>query len=107
MKKSDTVVTEYVEFCLICGKPYNIEGHHLICGKGRRQKGTEDKLLLPVCSDCHKRIHGDGVSMALSKMVGQAIYEQNHTREEFKGEIWTIIFLKLKEIFTKDIVSRG
>ena len=38
MKKSDTVVTEYVEFCLICGKPYNIEGHHLICGKGRRQK---------------------------------------------------------------------
>ena len=83
MKKSDTVVTEYVEFCLICGKPYNIEGHHLICGKGRRQKGTEDKLLLPVCSDCHKRIHGDGVSMALSKMVGQAIYEQNHTREEF------------------------
>ena len=84
MKKSDTVVTEYVEFCLICGKPYNIEGHHLICGKGRRQKGTEDKLLLPVCSDCHKRIHGDGVSMALSKMVWQAIYEQNHTREEFR-----------------------
>ncbi len=25
-----------------------------------------------------------GVSMALSKMVGQAIYEQNHTREEFR-----------------------
>ena len=26
MKKSDTIVTEYVEFCLICGKPYNIHG---------------------------------------------------------------------------------
>lgn len=84
MKKSDTIVTEYVEFCLICGKPYNIHGHHLICGRGRRQNGTKDKLILPVCSECHGKIHENGVSMALSKMVGRAIYEQNHTREEFR-----------------------
>ena len=73
MKKSDTIVTEY-----------NIHGHHLICGRGRRQNGTKDKLILPVCSECHGKIHENSVSMALSKMVGQAIYEQNHTREEFR-----------------------
>ncbi|MFR7946577.1 PD-(D/E)XK nuclease-like domain-containing protein [Sellimonas intestinalis] len=26
MEKGDTVVTEYVGYCLMCGKPYNIEG---------------------------------------------------------------------------------
>lgn len=42
MKKSDTIVTEYVEFCLICGKPYNIHGHHLICGEGEDR--TEQRI---------------------------------------------------------------
>ena len=84
MKKSDTIVTEYVDFCLFCGKPYNIEGHHLICGNSKRDKGTNDKLLIPLCDKCHKRIHEDGMSMFLSKLVGQAIYEQSHTREEFR-----------------------
>lgn len=84
MKQSDTIVTEYVDFCLFCGKPYNIEGHHLICGNSRRRKGTDDKLQIPTCPNCHKRIHNDGISMKLSKMLGQAIYEQTHTREEFR-----------------------
>ena len=85
MKKSDTIVTDYVGICLICGNPYCIDGHHLICGNGKRSNGTDDKLIIPVCRDCHRRIHGDGVSMVLSKMVGQAIYEQTHTREEFRA----------------------
>lgn len=85
MKKSDTIVTEYVDFCMICGKPYSIEGHHLICGGSKRAKGTEDKILIPLCPDCHRRVHGDGVSMTLSKMLGQAIFEQTHTREEFRA----------------------
>lgn len=84
MKKQDTIVTEYVDFCLICGKPYNIEGHHLICGKGKRELGTEDKLVIPLCDSCHKKIHDNGIAMVLSKMLGQAVYEQNHTREEFR-----------------------
>lgn len=85
MKKEETTVTEYVDFCLLCGNPYNIEGHHLICGSGKRDNGTSDKLIIPLCTDCHKQIHNDGLAMKLSKMIGQAIYEQKHTREEFRG----------------------
>lgn len=84
MKPSDTIVTDYVKLCLICEKKYTEHAHHLICGSGKRDNGTKDKLLLPVCADCHRRIHNDGVAMKLSEMVGQAIYEQTHTREEFR-----------------------
>jgi len=84
MKAKDTIVTENVDLCLICEKKFTDHAHHLICGIGKRDNGTDDKLLLPVCVECHSRIHGDGVSMKLSKMVGQAIYEQNHTRDEFR-----------------------
>jgi len=84
MKPEDTIVTEYVELCLICENQFTQHGHHLICGMGKRKNGTKDKLILPVCAECHERIHGDGVSMKLSKMVGQAIYEQNHTRDEYR-----------------------
>lgn len=85
MEKKDTIVTEYVEFCLFCGKPYEIEGHHLICGQSKRNKGTDDKLMIPLCTKCHHRIHNDGMCMFLSKALGQAIYEHTHTREEFIG----------------------
>lgn len=84
MKPSETIVTDYVDTCLICGHRPAEHGHHLICGSGKRKNGTKDKLKIPVCAECHNRIHSDGASMKLSKMVGQAIYEQTHTREEFR-----------------------
>jgi len=84
VKAKDTIVTEYIEMCLVCECEPTRHGHHLICGGGKRKNGTEDKLILPVCAKCHEKIHHSGTSMKLSKMLGQAIFEQACTREEYR-----------------------
>lgn len=85
MKPEDTKITEYVEFCFFCGNPYKIEGHHFVCGEGRRENGTDDGLLLPLCRDCHKRAHSDGMVMFFSKLAGQAFWEMIRTDQELSN----------------------
>jgi len=84
MKARDTIITKYIEICLVCEKNFTEHGHHLICGISKRKHGTKDKLILPVCAQCHTKIHQSGTSMKLSKMLGQAIFEQTNTREEYR-----------------------
>lgn len=69
--------------CVICGAQTNVI-HHLIFGNGRRNLCDEDykngiPVAVPLCNDCHTmgryRLHDNPVSEALSKMLGQSIYE--------------------------------
>ncbi len=70
------MVTEYTNICLICGKPKD-HTHHLISGRGRRPLCDEDNLTVPLCWKCHDEIHLNNTSIALSKIVGQLVYEKD------------------------------
>lgn len=70
------MVTEYTKICAICGKPY-VEVHHLVFGRGKREKADEDGLTIPLCRDCHEKIHKIGIAGSLSKIIGQLWYELN------------------------------
>lgn len=76
-----SAVTDY-EYCFFCGnEPHGV--HHLIFGSASRKLADEDGLFIPICDACHTmgktgdKIHGNSKAEALSKALGQAIYERN------------------------------
>lgn len=80
----NTVVTEYTEYCLLCGKPVE-HAHHLVFGRGLRNLADADRLVIPLCMECHEHIHTDRISGKLSKMFGQAVWEKHYgDREDFR-----------------------
>ena len=74
------MVTEYTNICAICGKPY-VEEHHLVYGRGKRELADEDGLTIPLCRECHEKIHDIGIAGSLSKIIGQLWYELNLVRK--------------------------
>lgn len=70
-------------YCEICGKREATDAHHLISGTANRQLADADKILLKLCRGCHDDIHRNSTTATLSKMVGQLLYEKEHSREEF------------------------
>ena len=76
-------ITEYTQFCLICGTPAT-DPHHCLSGSDRKH-ADEDGLVIPVCRMCHKFIHDNPKALTMSKIIGQLAYEREHTREEFRA----------------------
>lgn len=75
--------------CFICKTNYNLEKHHIM--NGPYKKASEKHgLLIKVCPNCHTQapgsIHRDSVFRKELKKMGQRIFEQKHTREEFVKE---------------------
>lgn len=53
-KKS--VITDNMEECFLCG--YRVEEvHHAIYGTKDHKQADKFKLLVPLCSRCHRRVH--------------------------------------------------
>lgn len=84
------IVTEYKNICFFCGRIAEAE-HHLLFGTGIRRLAEEDGIKVPICNNCHnmgagtERIHGNIMAEKLSKMLGQAIFENKlGTREDFR-----------------------
>lgn len=76
-----TILTEYDEYCIFCGKPTGTD-HHLIFGRAHRRLADEDGLTVPACNECHvlgplrSRVHDNPMAEKLSKMLGQMAYEK-------------------------------
>lgn len=74
------------ELCFFCGRPAT-QTHHLIFGNGQRKLADRDGLFVPICAECHtmgnllERIHDNPMAEALSKMLGQAVYERNYYKD--------------------------
>lgn len=84
-----SIVTEYTDICYFCQAPAECQ-HHLIFGRGLRKLADEDGLKVPSCNKHHntgrvdERIHGNPMAEKLSKMLGQAIWENNYgARKQF------------------------
>lgn len=76
-----------VDVCPICHVDYASVKHHLIFGSSKRRLADEDNLCLWICDDCHTmgsltaRIHDNIAAEALSKMLGQSMYECDRVAE--------------------------
>jgi hypothetical protein len=49
---SESIITKYTDFCLICGKPAEI--HHCPYGTSNRKIADREGLLIPLCSYHHR-----------------------------------------------------
>lgn len=79
-------ITDYQNYCLLCGKPKDAS-HHLIFGTSHRRLADEDAIYIPICNSCHnmhgiESIHGNPTSSRLSKLLGQALWELNYVASE-------------------------
>lgn len=82
-----SVLIEDVEHCWLCGSSRNVEEHHCISGRGRRQVCEKYHLTVPLCHLCHMRLHDHGEYDKELKQVAQRYYEKNiGTREDFRQE---------------------
>lgn len=79
-----SLLTDDLEHCYICGREA-LQYHHMI-GAHNRKHATEDGLWIPVCLECHIRIHNEH-SQRLNyrlKEEAQSAYEQTHSRDDFR-----------------------
>lgn len=81
-----STVTDYETICFFCGGQSECY-HHLLNGRGIRDKAEIDGIKVPSCNKHHnmgpllERIHGNPMAEKLSKMLGQAIWERNYCAE--------------------------
>lgn len=86
-----SIVTNYTEYCLFCGRPTTTE-HHLVFGRGMRKLADEDGLVIPCCDDCHtmneatRKIHDNIMAEKMSKIIGQLAYEKRKVAEGMTEE---------------------
>lgn len=85
---SKSIVTEYTENCIFCGKPTKTQ-HHLLFGRGIRTLAESDGIKVPVCDNEHNmaggtlQIHDNPIAEKLSKMVGQLAWEKEYYKNQF------------------------
>lgn len=76
------MITEYDDWCLICGKS-RTDIHHLIFGNAKRRLADKDGLTIPLCREHHEQMHNDKGMQAMSKICGQLLYERNKCAEGY------------------------
>ncbi len=75
------MITEFEDICFICGKQAS-ETHHLIFGRGMRPLADKDDITAPMCFECHKKLHYNGMTEAMSKVIGQLEWEKKYIVEK-------------------------
>jgi hypothetical protein len=86
-----SILTEYTDYCLFCGRPTTAT-HHLLFGRGIRPLADRDGLTIPICDGCHnmgdklERIHDNPMAEKMSKIIGQLAYEKRKVSEGMTEE---------------------
>lgn len=70
------MITNYDKYCNLCGKP-STDVHHLVFGNSKRKLADEDGLTIPLCRECHQKLHGAKENQVMSHIIGQLFYERN------------------------------
>ena len=85
---SKSIVTEYEQFSVFSGSPADCR-HHLVSGRGMRDKAEADGIWIPLLNREHNmspngtihQIHGNPAAEKLSKIAGQLAFEKEHYRQ--------------------------
>ena len=106
-----SILTEYLEICVICGRQSEAE-HHLVFGTYGRELSEKDGLKIPICNNCHnmgeviRKIHGNPMAEKLSKIIGQLAWEKEYALQK-ADEFGRIINENEKEDSIKKIINTG
>lgn len=79
------MITEYNDFCIICGKP-RTDMHHCLKGHKQRHLADEDQLLIPLCQEHHTgnmSVHQRKELNVLCEIIGQLAYEKKKCAEGY------------------------
>lgn len=79
------MITEYNDFCIICGKP-RTDMHHCMKGHKQRHLAEEDELLIPLCQEHHTgnmSVHQRKELNVLCEIIGQLAYEKKKCAEGY------------------------
>lgn len=82
------MITEFNNYCIICGRP-RTDMHHCLKGNKHRQLATEDGLLLPLCKEHHEgnmSVHNKKELNVLCEIIGQLAYEKKKCSEGYSEE---------------------
>jgi len=85
----NSIVTDYMNFCMICGKPL-VEIHHGLSGTANRKIADEWKVLLPLCPYHHNSskmsVHLNLEMQVLSKQLSQLAVEKEIYRRQLYND---------------------
>ena len=79
------MITEYNDFCIICGRP-RTDTHHIFKGHKQRHLAEEDQLLIPLCQEHHTgnmSVHQRKELNVLCEIIGQLAYEKKKCAEGY------------------------
>lgn len=80
----ESIITDYMEYCMICGKPCE-ERHHGIPGTANRCISDQYKIILPLCREHHNSskmsVHHNREMEVLSKQLSQLAFEKEYYRK--------------------------
>lgn len=79
------MITNYENYCLICGTSSTDE-HHLVFGNSKRRLADKDGLTIPLCREHHEQMHNDKAMQVMSHIAGQLFYERNKCAEGMNVE---------------------
>ena len=78
------MITNYMDYCLICAKPL-VEYHHIFKGVKQRKLSDKDGLILPLCPDHHRgnlSVHNTKELNILCEIIGQLAWEKHYIAEK-------------------------
>ena len=95
-KPTKSIVTNYEQYCLICGSP-NTERHHLLMGTKHRPLAEEEGLVVGLCPAHHNSsnmcVHKNKEMKALSQMLAEACWERHYLAKKL-ADVNASVFVK-------------
>lgn len=79
------MITEYNDYCIICGRP-RTDMHHIFKGHKQRHLADQDELLIPLCREHHEAIHNTKEYNLLCEIIGQLAFEKDLCAEGMNRE---------------------
>ena len=76
-----SIITNDLSHCFVCGMRKQ-HLHEIFYGKNRLNS-IKHGMVIPICFNCHTRIHNDIDMDLYYKKLFQKEYEKTHTRDEF------------------------
>ena len=85
MADPKSIITKWINYCFICGKPRE-HIHHALYGPGKLNLADQDHLLLPLCmyhhEDSKNGVHNNAGMKALSQALAQACWQRQYLAEK-------------------------
>lgn len=81
-KERYSIITHNLDKCVICGKKRD-NLHEIFFGAGKRQLSIKYGCVIPLCYQCHIRIHKDSVLSIIWKVKCQEMFEKVYPNLDF------------------------